>query len=183
MDILKDIEKNILNINIYEKNIYSDKKDVLNKSNILKLDIIITKGNFLLDGFPRNQENIDSWNKKMAPYCSTEFLLFFDCDKQKMQERMEERSKTSGRSDDNPETIKKRLDTFEQQTKPIIDYFTKQKKVVRIDADGQIDEIFDRVSEQINNRIMNLTHKRPKVVFLSGGPGSGKVLYNQNMLN
>ena len=40
MDILKDIEKNILNINIYEKNIYSDKKDVLNKSNILKLDII-----------------------------------------------------------------------------------------------------------------------------------------------
>ena len=40
MDILKDIEKNILNINIYEKNIYSKHKDVLNKSNILKLDII-----------------------------------------------------------------------------------------------------------------------------------------------
>jgi len=124
----------------------------------VKANILYKKGNFLLDGFPRNQENIDSWNKKMAPYCSTEFLLFFDCDKQKMQERMEERSKTSGRSDDNPETIKKRLDTFELQTKPIIDYFTKQKKVVRIDADGQIDEIFERVSEQINNRIMNLTH-------------------------
>jgi adenylate kinase family enzyme len=41
--------------------------------------------------------------------CDTEFVLFFDCDIGKMQERMIERSKTSGRSDDNPETIKKRL--------------------------------------------------------------------------
>lgn len=88
---------------------------------------------------------------------------------------MEERSKTSGRADDNPETIKKRLDTFESQTKPIIEYFTKQKKVVRIDADGSVDDIFERVGVEINNRIMNITHKRPKVVFLCGGPGSGKV--------
>ena len=40
MDILKDIEKNILNINIYDKNIYSKNKDVFNNSNMLKLDII-----------------------------------------------------------------------------------------------------------------------------------------------
>ena len=40
MDILKDIEKNILNINIYDKNIYSKNKDVFNNTNMLKLDII-----------------------------------------------------------------------------------------------------------------------------------------------
>ena len=40
MDILKDIEKNILNINIYDKNIYSKNKDVFNSSNMLKLDVI-----------------------------------------------------------------------------------------------------------------------------------------------
>jgi len=40
MDILKDIEKNILNINIYDKNTYSKNKDVLNNSNMLKLDVI-----------------------------------------------------------------------------------------------------------------------------------------------
>ena len=34
----------------------------------------------MLNGFPRNHENIDSWNKKMSNYCSTEFLLYFDCD-------------------------------------------------------------------------------------------------------
>lgn len=36
---------------------------------------------------------------------------------------MLERAKTSGRSDDNPETIKKRLETFKNATKPIIDYY------------------------------------------------------------
>jgi len=40
MDILKDIEKNILNINIYDKNIYSKNKDVFNNTNMLKLDVI-----------------------------------------------------------------------------------------------------------------------------------------------
>jgi adenylate kinase family enzyme len=60
---------------------------------------------------------------------------------------MEERSKTSGRSDDNPETIKKRLETFANQTKPIIEYFNKQNKVVDINADGDVESIFNNVSE------------------------------------
>ena len=59
----------------------------------------------MLNGFPRNHENIDSWNKKMSNYCTTEFLLYFDCDIQTMQTRMEERFKTSEISDDNPNTI------------------------------------------------------------------------------
>jgi adenylate kinase family enzyme len=82
-------------------------------------------GVYLLDGFPRSQENIESWNKKMKDVCDTEFVLFFDCDIEKMQERMVERSKTSGRSDDNPETIKLRLETFAKTTKPIIDQYQK----------------------------------------------------------
>jgi adenylate kinase family enzyme len=40
-----------------------------------------------------------------------------------MEARMLERAKTSGRSDDNPETIKKRLETFKNATQPIIDYY------------------------------------------------------------
>ena len=61
----------------------------------------------------------------MKDVCDTEFVLFFDCDIEKMQERMVERSKTSGRSDDNPETIKLRLETFAKTTKPIIDQYQK----------------------------------------------------------
>ena len=105
-------------------------------------------GNFLLDGFPRNQENIDSWEKIMGPSCDpSTCLLYFECDLVKMEERMVERSKTSGRSDDNPETIKKRLDTFAGQTKPIIDYFNKQNKVVTVNADSDIETVFAEVTK------------------------------------
>lgn len=45
-----------------------------------------------------------------------EFLLNFEVKQEVMEARMLERAKTSGRSDDNPETIKKRLDTFHKMT-------------------------------------------------------------------
>ena len=45
-----------------------------------------------------------------------------------------ERAKTSNRADDNPETIKKRLDTFENETKPIVDSFERKNNCIKIDA-------------------------------------------------
>ena len=41
-------------------------------------------------------------------------LIYFDCPQEVLLQRMENRAKTSGRSDDNPETMKKRLITFEK---------------------------------------------------------------------
>lgn len=73
-----------------------------------------------------------------------EFLMNFDVNQEIMEERMLERAKTSGRSDDNPETIKKRLDTFHTLTKPLIEYYKKKNLLVTIDADGDIDTVYDR---------------------------------------
>lgn len=47
-------------------------------------------------------------------------LIYFDCPTQVLVDRIMDRAKTSGRADDNPETIQKRLDTFEKETKPIV---------------------------------------------------------------
>ena len=49
-----------------------------------------------------------------------------------------ERAKTSGRADDNPETIQKRLDTFENQTKPIVQEFQRKNNCLKIDATKKI---------------------------------------------
>ncbi len=51
------------------------------------------------------------------------FLLYFECSEKEMQKRLLIRGKTSGRADDNSETIKKRFDTFNNETKPVIQYF------------------------------------------------------------
>ncbi len=49
------------------------------------------------------------------------------------------------RDDDNEATVSSRLKTYEDQTKPLIDYYTRQGKLRRIDGVGSMDAIFDRV--------------------------------------
>ncbi len=58
-----------------------------------------------------------------------------------MIERIIERGKTSGRSDDNAESLKKRFATFNTESVPIVEYFEKKGKVRKINALRGIDEI------------------------------------------
>ena len=60
------------------------------------------------------------------------FVLYFDVADATMTARLLERSKTSGRVDDNEETIKKRLKTFHDITTPVIDYYEKQNKIRKV---------------------------------------------------
>jgi len=67
------------------------------------------KYKFLVDGFPRNQDNLDGWNGKMSEKVDFMFVLFFDCDQKICIDRCLARGKAgSGRSDDNEESMKKK---------------------------------------------------------------------------
>ena len=57
----------------------------------------------------------------------------------------------SGRSDDNLETIKSRLDVYHTQTAPLADYYVGEGKHVAIKGMGTIEEIFGRIKEAVNN--------------------------------
>ncbi len=56
---------------------------------------------FLVDGFPRDMQNLDCWTNEMSELCDVQFLLFLDCPTEVMTARLLERGKTSGRADDN----------------------------------------------------------------------------------
>ena len=58
-------------------------------------------GRYLIDGFPRNQENIDVWNKLMNKTAEIKSVLYFHCDQDELKRRLLERAKVSGRADDN----------------------------------------------------------------------------------
>ena len=65
-----------------------------------------------------------------------------------MEERLTERGKTSGRSDDNPETMRKRFHTFVQSSMPVVEHFEKQGKLHKISAaTGTPAEIFQKVEK------------------------------------
>lgn len=109
------------------------------------MDANIQKYKFLIDGFPRNQDNLQGWNKTMDGKADVSFVLFFDCNNEICIERCLERGKSSGRSDDNRESLEKRIQTYLQSTKPIIDLYEEMGKVKKIDASRSVDEVFGEV--------------------------------------
>ena len=72
-------------------------------------------------------------------------------DEEELISRLLERGKVSGRSDDNLETIKSRLEVYHNQTAPLADYYVGEGKHVAIKGMGTIEEIFDRIKEAVNN--------------------------------
>ena len=70
------------------------------------------------------------------------YVLFFELAEDVMEARLLERGKTSGRVDDNKESIKKRFKTYEDQTLPIVNHFDGLGMVERIDAARGKDEVF-----------------------------------------
>ncbi|XP_060686422.1 UMP-CMP kinase [Hemiscyllium ocellatum] len=100
------------------------------------------KNTFLIDGFPRNADNLSGWNNHMNGYADVKFVLFFDCSNEVCIERCLERGKASGRTDDNAESLQKRIQTYMQSTKPIIDEYEKEGKVRRVDGAKTVEQVF-----------------------------------------
>ncbi|KAK6195177.1 hypothetical protein SNE40_000655 [Patella caerulea] len=134
-----------------------------------------TSKGFLIDGYPRELEQGIRFEKEVVP---AQFVLCFDVSDKIMTDRLLDRAKTSGRADDNEETIKKRLKTFHDITQPVIDYFQKQNKVRMIPAETTVDEIFGEVQKVFDGLAQpgNSTEclKNTNIFFVVGGPGSGK---------
>ena len=103
------------------------------------------KTKFLIDGFPRDINNLTCWQEN-AKVAEVNFLLFLDCPFDVMTARLLERGKTSGRSDDNEESIKKRLVTYTESTKPIIDWFAERGKCRAVDSNRAMDVVFSEVA-------------------------------------
>ena len=72
------------------------------------------------------------------------FCVFLDADEETMIQRIQERSKTSGRNDDNIESLRKRFATFRNESMPIIEFYDKQSRVRKIDGLKPIDEVFEQ---------------------------------------
>jgi len=105
------------------------------------------KFNFLIDGFPRNKDNLDGWMKQMGEKSTLKMVLFFDCTEEVCTSRLLERGKTSGRVDDNIESIKKRFHTYQDSSMPIINHFDEQKLVRKIDSTQSKDDVFADVQK------------------------------------
>lgn len=94
--------------------------------------------------FYRQVEQAICFERDVCP-CST--ILYFECSDEEMIRRLVGRGKTSGRVDDNEETIKLRLATFHKHTQPILDHYGN--KVLKLNALRDPNHIFNDVCNHI----------------------------------
>ena len=130
---------------------------LISSSTLMKVlkEYIINSENkkILVDGYPRNQENIDVWEKEMKDLVEVKGALYIEVSNEEMKKRLLGRNE--GRADDNEETIAKRLTTFEKETKPIIQYFEKQGNLIKIDGMKTVDEISKEIGDKFKEKGLN----------------------------
>lgn len=98
---------------------------------------------FLIDGFPRTEENRIAYERIVQIGVEPKIVLFFDCPEEVMVTRV--LSRNEGRVDDNIDTVKERLKAFRSLNLPVINHYSNKGVLYKIDGTGTEDEIFERV--------------------------------------
>ncbi len=104
----------------------------------------------IFDGFPRTVAQAEALKQMLASKGGdVSVMLNLIVDEQELITRLLKRGEMSGRSDDNLETIQKRLDTYNSQTAPVIGFYKAEGKLADIKGVGSIDDIFASICKEI----------------------------------
>lgn len=105
----------------------------------------------IFDGFPRTIPQAVALKEMLSKRgTGVSAVVALEVEEQELVQRLLKRGEISGRSDDNLETIQKRLDVYKNQTAPLIDYYKSEKLYNGIEGMGTIDEIFARIETVVD---------------------------------
>ena len=105
----------------------------------------------IFDGFPRTIPQAEALKKMLSERGhKVAAMIELDVPEDELMTRLVKRGKESGRSDDNEETIKKRLDVYHNQTAPLIEWYNNEGIHHHIDGLGELDRIFGDISAVID---------------------------------
>ena len=90
------------------------KEEVLYQSKYFK--------SLIIDGFPRNEDNLNQWLLKMPKICNVNQIIHLDCSRNELQRRL----KLRGRIDDTEEIINTRINNHEREVKHVLNYFKEK---------------------------------------------------------
>ena len=106
---------------------------------------------FLFDGFPRTLPQAQALDALMAERAlSIDLFIKLSLSLEESMKRLLLRAKTSGRSDDNRETIERRFREYQEKTAPVSQYYEEKKIAHTIDGSGTIDGVFQRLQSLID---------------------------------
>ena len=110
-----------------------------------------TKDGVIFDGFPRTIPQAEALNEMLKERgTQVSIVVGLDVEESELIDRLLKRGQVSGRSDDNYETIKSRLDVYNNQTSPLKAFYIKEGKYADIQGMGTVEEIFARIEKAID---------------------------------
>ncbi len=109
---------------------------------------------FLLDGFPRTLVQARAafeWGK--AAGRTFDAVIMLEVEEEELVRRLVQRGIDKGRSDDTEDVIRQRLHVYEENTAPLIDFYDDRGILVRIDGEGDVDEVTERIEDGLGSLI------------------------------
>ncbi|OMJ21443.1 Uridylate kinase [Smittium culicis] len=110
-----------------------------------------TAEKFLIDGFPRSLDQAVAFE---ASITNCQGVLYFECPEKILFDRIMKRSETSGRTDDNAESLKKRFAVFQNESYPVIEDYMKKNSVKTITCLGSFDSVYEQ-TKHVVTQILN----------------------------
>ena len=137
-------------------------KEIINRGDLcpdeLTLDMLYqfccscknTRG-FLLDGVPRTLEQAQMMEGIGYPnIISVTLAVYLEVDENEIVERLSKRAIELNRADDTPEVIRQRIVNYEMQTKPLIDYYHAQNKLIKVNGMQSVENVFADICKMID---------------------------------
>jgi adenylate kinase len=109
-----------------------------------------TANGFILDGYPRNLAQASALGELLGRIGQPiDCAVQLEVDNDLLVERIAGRAKAEGRADDNPESVRKRLAIYTEQTAPVVEYYRQHGMLTAVDGVGSLDDVFQRIVEAI----------------------------------
>ena len=108
------------------------------------------RAGFILDGYPRNLAQADALDHLLVKLNQPlDAVVKLDVPNEAIIARCEIRFKAEGRADDNPDTVRKRLAIYAEQTAPVAEFYARRGKLQVVDGVGELAEVTARVKRAL----------------------------------
>ncbi len=105
---------------------------------------------FLLDGYPRTAAQVEALDRMLeAAGQQLDAVIMLDVDTDAVVARLVQRGQEQGRSDDNEETIRRRIDVYAEQTAPLVSIYSERGLVRHIDGMQEIDQVTEQILTEL----------------------------------
>lgn len=109
---------------------------------------------WLLDGYPRNLHQVDALDRLLTGAGhQLDAVISLDVDEDDLVGRLLKRAEIEGRSDDNEETIRTRMQVYTRETAPLVQTYAERGLLVNVDGAGEIGEVTQRVVDALDQHV------------------------------